>query len=87
MLQKKIFEEGNSFYDVWMHHANEMIQDTALAFGERFFLQNALDQMDKLSHPGAKNLLRQAIYLTMYTLVYENMTFYLLNGLVSKEAA
>lgn len=42
LLQKKIMEEGKSFYDVWQFEVSNEIQDLSTAFGERFILESAL---------------------------------------------
>jgi hypothetical protein len=71
-----------------MFHVNDDIQNTAQAFGERFFLQNAFTAYDdECFHMGARNILEKTIYLHMITYLNENMGWYLSNGLVSRQAA
>lgn len=41
-MSKKLFEEGKSFFDVWMYEVSDDIQNLAQAFGERYMLENAL---------------------------------------------
>jgi len=38
MMKKKIMDEGNSFYDVWMYQVSDEIQSLAISFGNRFML-------------------------------------------------
>ena len=42
LLQKKIMEEGQAFFDVWMYQVSDEIQSLATAFGHRYMLQGAL---------------------------------------------
>lgn len=83
-----VLKDETPFFDVWMYHINDDIQSCALAFGERYFLQNAIDAMeDNCSHKGAKSIMFKAIFLHMITLLNENMSWYLKRGYVSKQAA
>ena len=49
MLQKKIMEEGKPFFEVWMYEVSDEIQELATAFGNRYMLQHALEEMSKMS--------------------------------------
>ena len=42
LLQKKIMQEGQAFFDVWMYQVSDEIQSLATAFGHRYMLQGAL---------------------------------------------
>lgn len=84
-LQKQVLENGREFFEVWMFESNEEIQAVATAFGERFFLQAAVGALAHAT--AAKDLLREVIQLHMHTQVTDNLDFYLINGLISAEAA
>ena len=80
-------EEGKPFFDVWMYEVSDEIQSVALAFGERFCLENAMSDLNKTTHVGAKEALRKAIFLHCVTLVRNNVSWYLINEVISTEAA
>ena len=82
-MAKKIMEEGQPFFDVWMYQVSDEIQSLALAFGERYVLQNALSDLAKVEHAGAKEALRKAIFLHCVTLVRNNVAWYLINEVIS----
>jgi hypothetical protein len=42
-MKKKVMEEGKPFFDVWMYEVSDEIQALATAFGDRFFLESALN--------------------------------------------
>ena len=87
LMAKKIMEEGKAFFDVWMYEVSDEIQSFATAFAERFVLESALAQMATVEHAGAKQVLASATYLHCISLVAKNIDWYLLNGIVSVEAA
>lgn len=86
ILSKKIMVEGKKFYDVWMHEISDDIQALALAFSERFALENALQQATKVTDSKAKEVLAKAIRLHCLLYVRENLGWYLANGVVSPKA-
>ena len=47
MLETLIMSQGQPMYNVWMHQSNEAIQSLALAFGERFYLESAIEGLAK----------------------------------------
>jgi hypothetical protein len=87
LMQKKIMEQGKAFFDVWMYEVSDEIQSVAQAFGERYMLQGALDTIEKCSHPGVKEVLVQATFLHMLTIIKQNSAWYLLNNVISSAAA
>jgi len=70
-----------------MSEVNEEIQDTAQSFGERFMLQNAFRAYETCKHANAKELLKHILRLHMIDLLRENMSFFLLNEIISRNAA
>lgn len=83
-LQKMIMEEQKKFFDVWTGHVSDDILSLAHAFGERFMLQAACNALDNDTvHAGAHDLLEKVIHLHMVELVIENLSWYLLNGVIT----
>lgn len=67
---------------------SDEIMSTATAFGNRFYLQSAIEFMDvECVHPGALRIMGYVIYLFMIKLVKYNAAWYLERGLISREAA
>jgi hypothetical protein len=86
MMQKLIMEEGKPFFDVWMYEVSDEIQAVAIAFGERFMLQEALAAMNKMQNAKAKSVIEKTIYLHCVTRVKRDLGWYLMSGCVSEEA-
>lgn len=63
------------------------IKSLSLAFGHRYFLEAAMADMDKCVHPGALRIMGYVVYLYMIDLVRENLSWYLENDIISREAA
>lgn len=38
LMQKKLMDEGQSFFDVWMYEVSDEIQTLAISFGNRYML-------------------------------------------------
>ena len=87
LVSKKMFEEGKSYYDVWMYEVSDEIQSFASAFGERFMLENALSDFAKVKHAGARETLERVIFLHSVNLVRRNVAWYLVNEVISHGAA
>jgi acyl-CoA oxidase len=87
-LSNLVIEKQEKFFDVWMYQVNDDIQSLAMAFGERFFLQHAYAAYeDQCVHNGAREILGKIINLHMITYLNDNMSWYLANGLISRQAA
>ena len=61
LLQKKIMQDGQSFFDVWMYLVSDEIQSLATAFGERYMLQGALQYLQDCTDAKAKETLKATI--------------------------
>jgi acyl-CoA oxidase len=89
-LKKQVLEKEKKFFNVWMSDINDEIQDVAESFGERYFLQNAWKAYDYLgsSHnAGTKTILFHVLRMHMVDYLRDNISFFLINDLISKEAA
>jgi len=82
-----MMEEGKPFFDVWQYEVSDEIQSFATAFGERHMLECAINNWQKQTHPGLKDLLEKTIFLHTLEVVRENIAWYISNGVVSLEAA
>jgi hypothetical protein len=59
-------EDGKPFYEVWMQTLSDEIISTALSFGNRWFLQQALEFMNvECVHQGALNVMQRVTYMFM----------------------
>ena len=65
LLQKKIMEGGEAFFDVWMYQVSDEIQSLAIAFGNRYMLQGALQYLADLTDAKTKVCLQATIRLHM----------------------
>ncbi len=86
-MKKKVMEEGKAFFDVWMYEVSDQIQALATAFGDRFFLESALNLHASTEHKSAKVVLERSIFLHAISHVKQNIDWYIINGIVSVEAA
>lgn len=80
-------EEGKPFFDVWMYEVSDEIQTLASSFGDRFFLESALNLHAQITHQNAKVVLERCIFLYAVSHVKQTIDWYLINGVVSIEAA
>ena len=87
LLQKKIMQDGQAFFDVWMYQVSDEIQGLATAFGHRYMLQGALKYLEDCTDAGAKEMLKATIHLHMLKLVKDNLSWYLISGSISEAAA
>jgi hypothetical protein len=68
--------EQKKFYDVWMYEISDEIQQLAIAFGERYALESALLQLQKITHEPTKELLIKLIRLHCIALVKKDLSWY-----------
>ena len=87
LMQKKIMEDGQPFYDVWMFQVSDEIQSLATAFGQRYMLQGALEYLAACDNAAAKVVLEASIRLHMLALVRSHLSWYQINGCISEQAA
>jgi len=81
-------EEGKPYYEVWMQTLSDEIISTATAYGNRFFLQQALEFMNvECVHPGALQIMERVTYMFMINEVKNSLGWYLQRGFISREAA
>mmetsp|Transcript_46469 Transcript_46469/g.61565 ORF Transcript_46469/g.61565 Transcript_46469/m.61565 type:complete len:428 (+) Transcript_46469:656-1939(+) len=87
LVQKKVMEDGQPFYDVWMYQVSDEIQSLATAFGQRYMLQGALEYLAACTDAKAKVVLEASIRLHMLALVRQHLAWYQMNGCISELAA
>lgn len=86
-MAQKVMQEKKKFFDVWMYEASDEIQDVAQAFGERYALENSLRYLKNCPNANAKIVLERVIFLSCIALVRKEQAWYLINGVISPEAA
>ncbi len=84
-LAKKVMEEGKPFYDVWMYEVSDNIQATGAGFAERFILESAISEAQKVREPKARKLVDTMLLLHCLYYMKTNMGWYLARGLISVE--
>lgn len=87
IMKKKIIDDQRKFYDVWMFESNDNIQSMAWAYGERYMLQSAFQLLDSMTHQGAKAIFEKVLRLHMIDLLNKDLSFYLVNDLISTKLA
>lgn len=79
---------GKKFFEIWTTLVSDEIISTAHAFGERFFLQAAINAFEEAKiNNGVGRILGSVIYLHMITYVNENIGWYLKNRIISAAGA
>lgn len=87
IVSHKMFEEGKSYFDIWQYEVSDEIQSLASAYGERYMLESALSALASVTNAGAAETLKSCIFLSCIKLVQQNIGWYLINEVVSHEAA
>ena len=87
LIQKKTKQEKKKFYDVWMFEVSDEVQDCAVAFGDRYVLQGALQYLAETTDAKVKEILTATIRLHLLLLIRRSLSWYLIEGTVSHEAA
>lgn len=88
VMNTKIGKEKKPLFDVWMKEESDLIQATALSFGERMSFEqfiNVLNKENKNSNGVYEAFERIAIVFGL-ELIVSNLSFYLVNGIVTPEA-
>merc|ERR1712048_157312 len=81
LMQKKIMEQGHSFFDVWMYEVSDEIQSLATAFSDRWMLEQALAAHAKMSdNKQAQKVIEKCIYLHCIFNIKQNLGWYTCEG-------
>lgn len=67
LMQTLVMKEGKAFFDVWMYHVSDEIQSLATAFGERFIMEQSVENLKNCAHAGAKKVIEATLYLHAIT--------------------
>lgn len=70
-----------------MRETSDNMQNLANIYGERHCLEYCIAQLDKLESAENKRLLTLVFRLYASDVVYRDMSFYMIEGVLSKEAA
>jgi acyl-CoA oxidase len=71
-----------NIYDTWMKKESDLIQDLALTFAERYCLEETFK-----SYNNSHKVIADMVFLYAATIVRKNLSWYLINDYISKEAA
>lgn len=84
--QKRLAGEGKSPYQILMRETSDLMQNLAMAYGERWTLQYCMSTLGKLSNQTNKEVLTKVFRLFAAEIINRDLAFYILAGVVSKEA-
>jgi len=86
-MKRKVMEEGKPFFEVWMYEVSDEIQSLATVFGDRFMVESAIKLHTSIDHQRAAAVLEKCIFLHLVNHVKQSIDWYIVNGVVSIEAA
>lgn len=69
-----------------MRETSDVMQDLALAYGERQTLQYCIDTLSTLKNQTNKTVLSQVFRLFAAEIVNRDLAFYILHGVIGKQA-
>lgn len=84
--QKRLKGEGKSAYQILMRETSDVMQDLAMAYGERHCLQYCIQTLGKVSNQTNKEVLAKVFRLFGAEIINRDLASYILAGVVSKEA-
>jgi len=82
----KLAKEKISAYDISMYHTSDLIQDLALAYGERFTLDTCIKFLDELTDTGSKKVMETVFRVYAIDCIKRDLGFYVREGAVSPKA-
>jgi acyl-CoA oxidase len=83
--QKELAHLGG--YQVLMRETSEVMQNLAMAYGERHTLEHCINTLSKLSCPKNKEVMTRVFTLFGCELVFRDTGFYMIQGIISAQAA
>lgn len=83
---KDLQSQGKSAYQILMRETSDVMQELALAYGERQTLQYCISCLSTLRNTTNKQILTQVFRLFASEIVIRDMTFYMLNGTINEQA-
>jgi len=86
-MQKKIMEDGQPLFDVWMKQESDLIQATGTSYGEHLVFKACVD-MHKKGNYGMTNgkVMENVIMVFGFSLIERDLGWYLSNGVINAEA-
>jgi acyl-CoA oxidase len=86
-MQKKVLEDGRPLFDVWMYEESDLIQAVGTTYGNLMCFEVCLRTI-RSGVIGITNqrLMEKVAMLYGLSLIKEDLSWYLANGVVSKEA-
>jgi acyl-CoA oxidase len=86
-MQKKVLEDGRPLFDVWMYEESDLIQAVGTTYGNLMCFEVCFNTI-RSGVIGITNqrLMEKVAMLFGLSLIQEDLSWYLANGVVSKEA-
>lgn len=69
-----------------MRETSDTMQDLALAYGERNAMAHCINELNRLKNQANKDIMEKVFLLFGLEIIQRDLSFYLMNGVVSKEA-
>lgn len=86
-LADKTMNNMDNVYKLWMNEESNLIQDLAMIYGERYCIEQAIELLGvDVKIEGKNSILEKILLLTAATIVKKNLSWYLMNKLISMEA-
>lgn len=82
----KLKKEGKSSYDILMRETSDVMQDLAMAYGERSCLEYCISTLDKLKSFPNKKILTQVFRLYGTDIIERDLAHYIIAGVINKDA-
>jgi len=93
MLFQKLVEDTKTLtkkvggYQVLMRETSDVMQNLAMTYGERNTLEYCISQLKSLKSEANKKIMEKVFLLFAAEVINRDLSFYMLDGVVSKEAA
>ena len=85
--KNKNLEKTLGKYQVLMRETSDLMQNLSQCYGERHCLEFCIEQLGKLQNSENKNLLEKVFRLYGSDVIYRDLAFYMIEGVVSVEAS
>ena len=83
---KTLSQQGKSRYQILMRETSDVMQDLALAFGERQTMQYCIDTLATMKNTTNKAVMTSVFRLFGAEIVNRDLSWYILQGAVGKQA-
>ena len=84
--QAALKKQGKNSYDILMRETSDLMQDLALAYGERMCLESCIDSLPSFKHQGNRKVMELVYRVFAVDAVKRDLGWYLAHGAISKAA-